>query len=68
MDITKQIIHDIINHLENTSLPKGCDLSDVGNEIGIAVGKHINEKELGYELESLIAGIRHGVSLIDGTH
>jgi len=40
----------------------------LGNEIGISIGKHINKDKMGYELDSFIAGIKHGVSLVDGTH
>ena len=43
------------------------DLSDLGNEIGITVGyayKNMTEEEI----NDLISGIRHGVSLTNGTH
>jgi hypothetical protein len=63
------IVQDIIDHLDHGhDLKIGCDLSDVGNNIGVAIGKYVNEDKLGYEIESLIAGIKHGISLIDGTH
>lgn len=63
------IIKDVIEHLDhNHSIKNGCDLSDIGNEIGLAIGKYVNENKLGYEKDSLIAGIKHGISLIDGTH
>ena len=41
------------------------DISDVGNEIGIAIGKYINNEE---DKKDFIRGIEHGISLIDGTH
>lgn len=46
------------------------DLSDAGNEIGIVIGKAIEKykSKLGWELEDFISGIKHGVSLVDGTH
>lgn len=44
------------------------DLSDIGNEIGLIIGKYIEKDKLGYELEDFIAGLKHGISLIDGTH
>lgn len=46
------------------------DLSDIGNEIGIVIGKAIEKYkgELGWELEDFINGVKHGVSLVDGTH
>jgi len=62
-DITK-IIEELKDSL-NTNL-KG-DLSDVGNEIGFIIGKYIS-KEMGFEKEDFINGIKHGISLIDGTH
>lgn len=63
-----EIVQLIIQHLKHTKLRNGCDLSDVGNEIGIALGRVVDKNKIGYEIESLIAGIKHGVSLIDGTH
>ena len=42
------------------------DLSDIGNEIGIVIGKYIN-KEIG-DKNDFINGVKHGISLIDGTH
>jgi hypothetical protein len=44
------------------------DASDIGNEIGIILGKYISENEMGWELDSFISGVKHGVSLTDGTH
>jgi hypothetical protein len=41
------------------------DLSDIGNEIGIAIGKYLDKDNT---IEDLIHGIRHGVSLVNGTH
>lgn len=63
-----EIVQQLIQHLYHVYLPVGRDLSDIGNEIGIALGKLVKEDKLGYELDSLIAGIKHGVSLVDGTH
>jgi len=43
------------------------DLSDCGNEIGYVVGnqyKNMTEEEI----EDFITGIRHGISLTNGTH
>jgi len=45
----------------------GGDMSDIGNEVGFAIGKvitNITEEELA----DLIIGIKHGVSLTNGTH
>jgi hypothetical protein len=37
------------------------DLSDIGNSIGQVVAKFINENEKGYEKESFLHGINHGL-------
>jgi len=42
------------------------DESDLGNEIGYTIGKVINFTE--EDTESFIHGIRHGISLTNGTH
>lgn len=44
------------------------DLSDIGNEIGIAIGKYVHEDAYGWELDSFIHGVKHGISLAKGTH
>jgi hypothetical protein len=41
------------------------DLSDLGNEIGIVIGKHLDKDNT---IEDFIRGLRHGKSLTDGTH
>ena len=41
------------------------DLSDIGNEIGIVIGKYLDENNT---IEDFIRGVRHGVSLTNGTH
>jgi hypothetical protein len=64
----KDIASELIEHLQKSSIPQGSDLGDLGNEIGILVGKYTDKNKLGYELESFIAGIKHGVSLTKGTH
>ena len=43
------------------------DMSDMGNEIGVSVGK-IYPNMNPVEIEDLIHGIRHGISLTNGTH
>jgi len=56
----------IITQLGNIKYKSG-DLSDMGNEIGIAIGKYtMGDNAL--DVDDFIAGLRHGVSLIDGTH
>jgi len=60
----QDITSELIEHLQKSRIPQGSDLADLGNEIGILVGKYTQ----GDDLDSFIAGIRHGVSLTDGTH
>lgn len=65
----KKILDDIKFQLNNQEkiLIEKSDLSDFGNIIGFAIGEHI-DSDLGYELESFISGLKHGISLRDGTH
>jgi hypothetical protein len=44
------------------------DLSDIGNIIGMTVAKFFAEESMGFEKVDFLAGIKHGISLIDGTH
>ena len=43
------------------------DLSDCGNEIGIIVG-HAYKNMTEDEIQNFISGIKHGISLTNGTH
>jgi hypothetical protein len=63
----KSIIKEIIEQLNSVKYENG-DLSDIGNEIGIILGKYLEEDKLGYELSSFIHGIEHGISITKGTH
>jgi hypothetical protein len=60
-----RLIDELVAHLSSTFV-RG-DISDLGNEIGIILGKYTSD-EIGYELDSFIHGIKHGVSLTKGTH
>ena len=66
----ENILEDLINHLESiknsTPINQG-DLSDLGNEIGIVIGQYTND-EMGYEKDDFVSGVRHGISISDGTH
>jgi len=43
------------------------DISDLGNELGIALGSHFeNLSEI--EISMLVSGLRHGISLTNETH
>ena len=58
-------------NLTKSAIGSDCDeswdISDVGNEVGFAIGKMIPNMNQD-EIESLIFGIRHGISLTNGTH
>lgn len=60
------IRNELVNILQSFSYEG--DLGDLGNEIGIILGKYTKEGKVGYELSDFEHGIRHGVSLTDGTH
>ena len=59
-DKIKEDIKDQLNQVRYEG-----DLSDIGNEVGIAIAKYIDEDNT---IEDFIHGLRHGVSLVDGTH
>ncbi len=61
-----EVKNKVINELINSKQEHG-DLDDIGNLIGIAIGKFISN-DLGFEKKDFIAGLEHGISLIDGTH
>jgi hypothetical protein len=65
IDFRKTITHICIKLLEVKY--DNMDISDIGNEIGIAVGS-ILENMTQEEINYFINGIRHGVSLTNGTH
>ena len=50
--------------MEKVSYDNG-DLSDVGNEIGIVLGNYIEKEQ---DFKDLVHGLRHGISLTNGTH
>lgn len=43
------------------------DLSDFGNEIGVAIGEMFPDMTE-QEVSEVILGIKHGISLTNGTH
>ena len=62
----KETANKISEHLNNLKDYNG-DISDIGNEIGFAIGsilEHMTEDEI----NSFILGFKHGVSLTNGTH
>jgi hypothetical protein len=64
MIIVELLKNDLVETL--LKMKTTYDLSDIGNEIGIVIGKYIN-KEIG-DKNDFINGVKHGISLIDGTH
>jgi len=68
-----KICDDIILNIELAKKRQIGDLSDIGNEIGIAVGSNTckDEKNLNimaFEKSDFLAGFSHGFSLSDGSH
>jgi hypothetical protein len=66
----ENILDTLIKHLEsikNSAPINHGDLSDLGNEIGIIIGQYTND-EMGYENDDFVSGVRHGISISDGTH
>ena len=57
-EITKQII----SQLKNVKYTNG-DISDLGNEIGIVIGRLSKD-----DIKDFKMGFSHGISLSDGTH
>lgn len=53
----------IVAQLNNIQYPH-YDESDLGNEIGIVLGEFLSPEQI----EIFIMGLKHGISLSDGTH
>lgn len=62
-----EIAEEIANEIMTAHPGLFTHLDDLGNVIGIVLGKYINGT-LGYEKEDFLAGLDHGISLSDGTH
>lgn len=58
---------DIIDSLNNIKYDNG-DASDIGNEIGIVMAKYFSDEDFGWDKDGFLSGIKHGISLTDGTH
>lgn len=63
MENFEKIVGDIISQL--ASIEYCGDMSDIGNEIGIAIGDKFDKDNT---INDFISGLKHGVSLADGTH
>lgn len=60
----EKILNKLTTSLQKVNYANG-DISDVGNEVGFAIGEHLSTDE---ELKDFIAGLKHGISLKNGTH
>lgn len=60
----KEVLFDVAKRLSKVTHIV-LDIGDVGNEVGIAIGKHIKNED---DKSFFVSGIYHGISLIDGTH
>lgn len=58
----RKIIDRLNRLMDEDFFVQKCDLSDLGNFIGIAIGPYIDD-EMGYELSDLYSGIDHGIDL-----
>ena len=67
MENFKKACLEISERLSNVPYNNG-DISDIGNEIGIIIAKYFTDEEFGWDKDSFILGINHGISLTDGTH
>jgi len=63
MENFNELKKKIIEQLDNARYEG--DLSDVGNEIGIVIAEYFDEENT---VEDFIHGLKHGISLTDGTH
>ena len=61
---TEKIMDNLISRLQDVGYPS-YDISDIGNEIGIIIAEQDLED---MTTQDFISGIKHGISLVDGTH
>jgi hypothetical protein len=60
----QHILKQISESLSKVSYENG-DLSDVGNEVGIAIGNYVITEQ---DFKDFVHGLRHGISLTNGEH
>jgi hypothetical protein len=63
MENFAKINNEIVSQLK--SICYSGDLSDIGNEIGIIIAKYFDKENT---VDDFIHGVKHGISLTDGTH
>ena len=68
-DTIQNTLYQLVSNLGKTmdGIKYYGDISDLGNEIGYAVGNVIKDMTE-QETTDFIHGIRHGISLTNGTH
>ena len=64
MNNFQHILKQISESLSKVSYENG-DLSDVGNEVGIAIGNYVLTEQ---DFKDFVHGLRHGISLTNGEH
>jgi len=71
IDIMEKLVQDLVEETGTLLVARSedigyyGDMSDFGNEIGIVVGQFFKSKE---NIEDFITGLKHGISLTNGTH
>ena len=65
-EYTMDNLNDIIDQLKGKTNYFG-DMSDLGNDIGVVVGK-VYQNMTKEDIDDFISGFKHGVSLTNGTH
>ena len=63
----KKMCEELSKEINSRQISYYGDLSDLGNEVGYALGnilKNMNETEI----SDFITGLKHGISLTNGTH
>jgi hypothetical protein len=68
-EFNNKVFNKIIESLKNRmdQMQYEGDISDLGNEIGYAVGKVFDNMK-DEEIKDFTSGFKHGVSLTNGTH
>lgn len=65
MEYFKTLRSEIVHTLKE-DLPYDGDISDLGNEIGYIIADYFDDE--GNDLDTFIMGLKHGVSIKEGTH
>lgn len=61
----KEALLELSNKL--SKIAYNGDLSDIGNDVGFIIAKYF-DKANHDDLDNFITGLKHGVSLVDGTY